>query len=576
MAIYPAGPVPVWMQDQLEGGDRYTVPWEVSPDTQWTEPEGSITELEATNWVRAEAVWLSVFVREPNPDAKGLGGFVVKCVPQDTFFGEVIVLPQAINAGFILSTVNFTIDIYNSYKDQTRTLSNFVNNAGPGVTITDLPGLPTVIQEQDGFTLNLQISAEGPPINGTLDFVFDTITIKIPLVGTRSAVFAFEPVEPIQERLRFLTDVLEKRPGQEQRISLREAPRQFIEMTLELEGRERQFMESLVFSNQGAPFGLPIWWESTILTSAISATDTVIDVEQTDFRDFRNASQAIAWTSPFDFEVLEIDSFTTSSITFASAFQGAFPVAGTRIMPVRIAFMQQNVSGLKRPRTLQRNSIRWQVLDSDVDLSSTAAFSTFEGKVILDEENLISASGLSESLGRPLTVVDSETGVFSVFVEHEVSSRDHVKGFFSNSQQRLWEVRQLLHAFRGRQQSFFIPSFYDDLTPVAGISSAAQTINVENIGYNLFVQNRQPRDVVQVKLVDGTLITRRVESSSEISADEEQLTVTTSWGVTAALADIDRVSFVESVRLRSDDVNIRHFSKPGLANIDTSVVSVLG
>lgn len=566
MSTYAGIPGQVNLEDQLT--NRYSIPSYPDIDSQWIPAGRLFYEM---------SLFLGQYIKGANASRAArvfhaLSG-ADQTVPQDDFFGHMYVLPLRIEAGFILSTLNFTLDLYNSYKVP-RTFQSFTNNAGPGVTITDLPSLPTVVEDQDGFTMNLQISADGPAINGTLVFTFDTETVTVYVTGVRTAIFPFQPEDPLTERLVFVTDVMEHRDGTEQRVAVRgEAPRQEVDMIIEHEGRARQYLETLVFSNQGLSFGLPVWWEQTRLTSPITATDTLANVQETAYRDFRVGSNFIVWTGPFDWEVLQVDTVGSSSITASSQFQGDY-TAGALVMPVRVGFMKENLSGLKRPVNLQQNRVAFAIADNDLDLADASVFASYNGEVLLDEENMIDNGGLSEQWSRPLVVVDSEAGDFTVFPNRGRSKKSSSKGFYVHSMQRMWEVRQLFHFLRGRFKSFYIPTFYEDLTPVSGISSGGVTLNVENVGYSLLVQDRSPRNVVQVLKTDGTYTVRQIVSSSEIDEDEEQITVDSSWGISASVSEIERVSFVERSRLDTDTIELIHHSYPGRADVEVPLVTV--
>jgi hypothetical protein len=498
----------------------------------------------------------------------------IAAVPQDTFFGQIIVLPRKIAAGFVLTTQVFTIDVYNSYIDEQRTWQNFVNNAGGGINITNLPSLPDTVEEQDGPELNLEILVDGPAfIEGTLDFIFDVGTFSVELTGQRANIWAFEPEEPGKEKLLWLTDILRKRDGTEQRQRLREAPRQEIEYTYLNEGVERQTMETLIFEGQGRSYGVPIVWEPTFATSAITATDLTVNVETTAYADYRVGGLAIMWKDFNDFEVLTIQSLTATSLTFVTAFQNSFALP-VKVMPMRVGFMQRSTRSEKEILNLQETRVRFSIFDSDLDLADDSAFPQYNSKPILEEPNLV-VSKLNESQDRPLTIIDSKVGEFTVFTEQAISKRRHLKGFFSGTRQRLWEVRQLLHSLHGRQKSFYIPTFFGDVSPTSGVSSGSSTLAITNIGYNRFVQERQPRNVIQLRALDGTKITREVLSSVEVDSDNETLTVDSNWGQTIALADIDYITFVEKVRMDRDEARFEHRVGDGNSTVTMPVVSVL-
>ena len=512
-------------------------------------------------------------VRQPSPvfDVPGNLFYTYR----NDWFNKVHIIPRSIAFGNILSSQTRNLDVYNAYLPQSVIFSSFVNNAGTGTSITNLPSLPATILPQEGLLLTLQVTPDGvPQFNATLDFGFNVGTSKLPVTGSRIVLFPFRPETPLIERLRFLTDILEHKDGTEQRISLRKAPRQEFDLTLLLEdGPERQRYDNLMFDWQARVFGLPMWHEPTFLASAASAGATSINVGSTDFADYRVGGLAVIYSSETSFETIEITSVGPTAINFSSPLASTWP-AGTEVYPVRTAICRPNTRKERYPTNLQGAKLTFRVLDNDVSLASTAAFNTLLGKVILDDANAIDGT-LQESIDRRVYELDSETGKFSAATAWSRSRSGSAKTFVTRTRQRLWEVRQLLHALRGPQTSFYLPTFYRDLTPAVNLVSGNSTITIVNVGYSRYAKARQPKNQIRVWLANGTSLDRTVTAAAEVDASTEQLTVDTPWPSNIAVSSITRVELVEKVRIDGDDITIEHRDSLGSARIGFPVRSVL-
>ncbi len=494
--------------------------------------------------------------------------------PQDDFFERIIVLPRKIDAGIVISEKDYTVQVFNSYRREVRTWVNYLNTAGAGIAIPNLPGLPSPTQPLSGYSLTLQILMSGPPsIRGDLRFVFDTITVVLPLTGERTVLLPFEPEAPLEERLRFLTDVRTRQDGTEQRAALRLAPRQIFDVEYVLDGLEREMATVLLHDSISHALGFPVWFEGTTLTAATVPGTATIYVGSTAYADLRVGSLAVILQDSSTYETLQVSSFDATSITFASNLTKTF-AAGTRVMPVRVVYASQVVRGDRQPYGLQAIRAHLSSADSDKDLSSTSGFSTYNSKVLLDDPNLVDGT-LQETLERELINFDNDTGLFQVMSRWDIGRRGHAKRFFTRTRQRLWEVRCLLHALRGRAVSFYIPTFFPDLTPTAGITAGSSVLTVRNAGYTKFARSRQPLNVVRVTLTTGTVLLRKVTSASEIDSSTEQLQVDAAWGVDATLAQISRVDLVEKVRMDSDEATLTHLDGNGQAVVEVPVKAVL-
>jgi hypothetical protein len=559
---------------QLVGGSRLYVP-NMSTNID-TPPQWQTETLAGGNFLEA----LSTF-KTGDWQAQTAGatvavsrGAVLHPMPRTDWFENIYVIPRKIELGFVLATEVIPMEIYNAYELSPRTFTSFVNNAGAGVVVTGLPSLPFVIQEQDGLSLVVTVSPLGPPtIDGTLDFIFDTETVSVPVTGTRTIVFPFEPEAPLVERLSFLTDVVGKRDGKEQRISLRNTPRQVFEMKFSLDGTDRQFFNAVLFDSQHRTLGVPVWFEPAALSAAAAPGAGVLNVDSTSFADWRVGGFGIVYGSAFDHEIFQVSAVGGTSLNITPALTKGF-AAGTRVLPVRLAHARDGARGDRSLLNLQEATVRFTVLDNDVDLASAAAFPALNSKVYLSEANAVDGRMPEEYL-RDIIVVDGGTGLFEAFSDQLVGRRAHAKKFFSRTRQRLWEVRQLLHHLKGRQTSFYIPTFFGDLTPTQNITSGGTSVTVSNVGYTDFVQSRQPMNILRLVLKSGTVVTRTVTSSSELSATEEQVDVDSTWGVNATPAEIDSLQFVEEARLDSDEAELVHLDALGQAVVTVPVVSVL-
>jgi len=503
---------------------------------------------------------------------------------REQWFEIVHVFPKSVAFGFILNDKSAQIEVFNAWRAESRTWLSITNMAGAGVTFSSLPTIPFVFNPLTSDLFNIDVSAEGPPdVFGNVELLFDivgpdplSVSVLIALTGQRTVMFVFRPEEPFDEELQFLSDVIRKSGGKEQRAALRKNPRQIFNMLLRKEeaSKARQLFDSIVFDLHDQAFGIPVWFEETELTSAVSATDTIINVTQTAFRDFRVGDLAVVLDDVDTFETLQIKTINPTSLEFETAFVNAFAI-GLPVYPVRIALLSQTVRGAKYHVNLQDNRFTMRVIDNDANIGSSAAFSSFNSKVLLDDDNLMTSRTLPETLSRKMFELDNRTGIFRQSSGEEVSTRTHDKNFLSQNQQRLWEVRQLLHALKGRVISFYIPTFFEDLSVTQNVTSGSTAIVVTNVGYADFIKSRQPRNVIRLVKTDGTSAIRTVLSASEIDDDEEQLNVDTNWGISATVAEVDRVEFIEKVRFDDDTFQIRHRSAAGRATITSSVRSVL-
>lgn len=489
-------------------------------------------------------------------DVEWVGVLGDKFGPNFDFFEDFHVIPRSFDFGNVLTTQTEDIEVYNAFRHSAEMWNAYINHAGSGITLIGMPSLPVSVPRQSGIQMQLEVSPSGPPnVDSTLEFQFDVGDIFVPIKLQRVVLFDVQPELPYTETLQFLTEVIRHKDGSEQRNSLRKSPRQIFEWDVFLEdNRERQRVDSVLFGWQSSVFGIGMWHELTRLSAATTIGTTVLSVKTTDYSDYRVGGLVLIFKDQFTYDVLELLSLTGTTLTLKSGTLNAYGV-GVKVMPMRTAVLEGSVTGDRYPVNLQKIQARFRVIDNDVSLADTSAFSTFNSKVLLDDLNGVSRT-MPEAYEQDLVVLDNKTGITFQESPWDRNRRGSAKTFLTNTQQGLWNVRRLLHALRGRQVSLYLPTFYHDLTVTDNLVSGNNTINVQNVGYTQFVRQRQPRNVIRIRFVDGTSLIRTITNSAVVDATKETLTLSANWPTGYTVAQVSRIEYLEKVRFDSDSFRI--------------------
>lgn len=501
---------------------------------------------------------------EPTPTGTGFPGMEGDAsTPGLDFYERFHVLPRSIDLGNVLTTTTVQMEVFSAFRDDAQFWTAFDNNAGSGVSLVGGPTLPVLVQPMAGFDMQVQVDLSGPAVvDGTLDFTFNvTGLIQVPISFQRVVLLQVPPEMPYEETLEWLTDVLAKADGTEQRRAIRKNPRQLFQWDLLVDdGPERSFLENVLFDWQSRTFGLPVWHEATPLTGSVTAAvTTTFSVVSTADADYRDGELVVIWESPTKFDVLNLVSHTATTLTVLNPPANSYaPVADlVLVAPLRLGVADGAVRGSRYLQGQDRFRLRFRVKDNDSDLASTSGWSTFNSKVLLDDSNFVEGQ-MPEEYDHPVIRIDGGAGLTQEASRQDRHRRASVRRFVVSTKAGLWRVRRLLHAFRGRQVSFYLPTFSKDLTPIATMTSGQTVLSVQNVGYTNFVRSRQPKNVIQVQPVTGAAFLRTITGSSVISSTQENITVDSSWPSTLTPAQIARVSFVEKVRGDSDQIRIQH------------------
>jgi len=227
-----------------------------------------------------------------------------------------------------------------------------------------------------------------------------------------------------------------------------------------------------------------------------------------------------------------------------------------------------NVQGRRPPVNLEVMKVKFLVTENDIGAptADTSAFSTYNSKVLLDGFNFIRGQ-MAETFQQKVSFIDNNTGIISQNTPWETNKRAHVKGFIVKTREDLWNVRRLMYAIRGRQVSFYIPTFMEDVTPTQNLVNGVDTMDISWIGYDRFIDSGDSKNVFKITFTDGTSLVREIQSSSQLSGTEERLTLDTTWPADRNVSEIQRVQFYELVRFDTDDIRIEHDTTVGRAKI---------
>ncbi len=576
---YPAGPY-----DPKQGAQTPTiVPWErvstfdlvaLGVDHENLQSKGSGAGENASGI--AGPVDL-VGTTYPSKDIQGNVGQGLS----DDWFDRWIVNPGRLDLGNVLTTQVEELELLNNFRREARTWEAFINNAGAGIVATNLPGLPLLLQSLDSFIVDIQVSTAGPPsISGTLDFDIDTAVdiLSVAITGNRIVIFQYRPQAPVQETLQFKTDILEINDGSEQRINVRENPRQLFKFKVRTDdNRTRDSINALLFDWQSRVFGVPVWFEQKPLNAPLAINDTTVQVD-TSNADFRAGGLVMIYDNDFAQETLEILTVNPTDIELDVGIGRAFDAINTIVVPVR--------TGLTSPQLTQARfaigptdfNLEFMVLDN-IDLADSSAFATYQGagqtvaKPLIDRLNFMKGATVSEGIRRKVTRLDPETGPPLQISSWGKGKPGFAYGFESKSFLETWEFRLLLHFLKGSQLSFYVGTGRTDFKPIADIADSSTNIDVQAFGFTQFVENVTPRSDLQVIRLDGTTSQHEITGSTEVSETVERITITPDITPALPLAELDRIEHLTLNRITNDQAVFSH-RRPGESRLDITLTGV--
>ncbi len=480
----------------------------------------------------------------------------------DDYYYRVHVQPGVIELGNLLSAQTRNVEAWNAHFDG-KLLSSISDTGLDGIDLAEPVAAPTTFAPLESRIYTLSISISGSPtIDGQYAFLFAGETPTLRITGRRVVVWPFVPQTRFREQLQWLTDVMQAYSA-EQRLALRTAPRQSFQYDFQL--TPRQYSRAKAISTQWAHrvYGAPVWAEAVRLGN-LPAGATSLSFDTTS-ADFRADDVVLLWESDEKFFAVETTTKTDSSMGLKLPLDQAFNNA--YVMPLRFA------------RTLRGTEFRRSANDiidakmvflvgNNIDLGASIGLTQYRGLDVMTDRSVV-VSGMAERIVRAVDVFDNGSGPIEVDQERAYPDRSEVLTMDALTRAEAWRMRQWLHARRGRQKSFWLPGWNNDIEIIEDVGAAASAITVKHIGYPFYYGVSD----IMIDLSDGSRLFGRILSGATDGSGNEILSLEAPLGVAFTVADVVLCCFMKHVRLDTDQIDVTH-SYAGRATASMAVIEI--
>lgn len=473
----------------------------------------------------------------------------------DDYYNRFHILPTPVDVGNMTSETEQSVEVWNAYLS-TKHLAGISEAGASGMALTQPISTPTDFAPLESRLYTLTVSLSGPAnINGAYTFDFPDYDPVLSVIGSRIITWAFRPnwKQPVNERLAWLTDVIEAEDSTEQRIALREIPRREMDYTVTLSAESRRRMEAKLWDWQARLFALPIWTDGSRIDAAAAVGATALSFDTATY-DYVDGGLVALIAGPSSFEVTEIHTVDAGGLTLASPLQMSWPT-GTRVFPARLARLQDAQALNLHTATVLQGIAQFRIEDNSAIAGAELSATLYRGYPVL-EHRPNWREPLTVDYNRKLKGLDNRTGVPLI---------EDMSGRPSTLQDFLWTrkgradihtLRQWFHARQGRYKRIWLPTYQHDLVVNGTTGSGDPYLQVEHVGYTQHLQGKIGRRDLRICLKDGTEFYRRIDSSVEVDSTQEQLNLDASFGREITPNDVRSVSYLQLSRLASDAVDL--------------------
>jgi hypothetical protein len=310
-------------------------------------------------------------------------------------------------------------------------------------------------------------------------------------------LWPFPAAQGVTEVLESRTDVLTARAG-EQRIALRTRPREIVTLRHRLDATGMARAAELARAGFTGDWYVPLWHMADIPATDLVQGDTEIALD-TSVADFRAPDLAAIAVDGGPAALVEVTAVEPDRLLLGEQLILQLPamtVAAARasVMPVRSAILVAPVDVTRR-----RQGDGWveaTFLLRDAADPPASAPTTWLGRPVLTGAS-VARQPMAATLRQSVEYVDNGFGPVVMEPLREVLERAETITLRAQGAAARWNLRRWLLSLRGRQASFWLPTWGRELVLTSGASAGAAQMLVAPVapvnGYVLPVRLlRQP------------------------------------------------------------------------------------
>ena len=345
-------------------------------------------------------------------------------------------------------------------------------------------------------------------------------------------------------------------------------------MLMPMSASENNYVKRKLYRAKDKVFGVPWWCDRTETTALVNpGSGTTVSVGSTDYRNFDVGGLCVLIQDENNYEVKEIVSITSTTITVDSAFLGTWQTP-TDVYPVLQGRLITTTNDLKYETSYISQPLLVEVKESfDGDVTrrtfSGSSYSSYNGSAVFNRKpNWV--GGLTQSVEVFPNITQYLSKEYSYAFQSEGRIANKATHLFE-SREDIYNVVKFFDECKGRYEDFWYPTWTDDVVITAPFTNTDTTITIEDIEWDSYYKyNDAYGRFVLIVLPDGTEVIRKVISaptSTSLQLDSAiGYTVTSTYGVMC--------TFLVFGRFSTDDIEVTYVTEE-VAESELKFTSIL-
>lgn len=363
-------------------------------------------------------------------------------------------------------------------------------------------------------------------------------------------LWPFPAAQEITEVLEWRTDVLQSQAG-EQRIALRSRPREIVTLQHRCDALGMARAAELARAGFAAEWRVPLWHMAVQPTADLAQGATEIDVD-TGVADFRAGDAVAIAVDGREASLAEIADVAADRLILVAPLATQLPgaivaVSRVSIAPVRAGILSAPVE-VARGRQSDGVVTATFLLRDAPDLTAPV-MPTYLGRPVQTDPSL-TRSPITANLRRAVEYVDNGLGPVVVEPLRDLFERGEAITLKAQGAAERWALRRWLWSLRGRQTSFWLPTWGRELQLRAAMTSGSTLMRVAPVAELASYVGR----AILIEMSSGFRF--RTINAAVVDGVDHRLTLSSSLGEPVAIGT--KVHFLTLVRSDSDRIEIRH------------------
>ncbi len=363
-------------------------------------------------------------------------------------------------------------------------------------------------------------------------------------------LWPFPAAERVSEVLEWRTDVLQARAG-EQRIALRSLPREIVTLRHRLDALGLARVAELVQAGFVEEWWVPLWHMVQQPTADLTQGDLEIalDTSVADFRAEGFAAIALdgGEAAPVEINAIQPDRLILAEPLVLQAPTMTISAGRVTVAPLRIGCLAAALEIVRRRQN--DGAVTATFLLRDAPNLVPAVLPSYLGSPVQTDPSLTRAP-LSASLRRAVEYVDNGFGPVVIEPLRDVFERGETITLKAQGPLERWALRRWLWSLRGRQASFWLPTWGRELQLQATMTSGSAQMRVAPVAELAAYVGRK----ILLEMPSGSRF--RTITAAVAEGSVHRLTISSNLGEPLPMGT--KVHFMTHVRSDADRVEIEH------------------